>query len=170
MIETLVLLGASLAVSYVPNPVPAPTAKAPLSKPVAATSPVTAAAPKAAAPATAKAPEQPVLHALESRIIEKTNAQRVRAGLPPLAVDPSLVKSARRHAAWMTNNHSMVHTNQPVAENIAMGQHSSAEVVNAWMNSSGHRANIMNPGHRRIGVAAYMSPTGTIYWCQQFLH
>ncbi len=169
MIETLVLLGASLAVSYVPSPAPAPMAKVPLAKPAAAAT-APAAATAAAPQATAQAPAQPVLHALESRIIEKTNAQRVRAGLPPLAVDPGLVKSARRHAAWMTNNRSMVHTNQAVAENIAMGQHSSSEVVNSWMNSSGHRANIMNPGHRRIGVAAYMSPNGTVFWCQQFLH
>ena len=69
----------------------------------------------------------------------------------------------------MTNNRSMVHTTQPVGENIAMGQHSSAEVINAWMNSSGHRANILNRGYRRIGVAAYTTPEGTIFWCQQFL-
>jgi uncharacterized protein YkwD len=37
------------------------------------------------------------------------------------------------------------------------------------MNSSGHRANILNPGYRRIGVAAYATPEGTIFWCQQFL-
>jgi uncharacterized protein YkwD len=63
----------------------------------------------------------------------------------------------------------MVHTSAAVAENIAMGQRNSAEVLNAWMNSSGHRANILNPGHTRIGVAAYTTPGGTIYWCQQFL-
>ena len=37
------------------------------------------------------------------------------------------------------------------------------------MNSPGHRANILNPGYRRIGVAAYRTPEGTVYWCQQFL-
>jgi uncharacterized protein YkwD len=36
------------------------------------------------------------------------------------------------------------------------------------MNSSGHRANILNPGHGRIGVAAYRTVAGTIFWCQQF--
>jgi uncharacterized protein YkwD len=123
--------------------------------------------PPAAAPAAA--PKAPDLHAIEARVIEKTNAQRVRHGLRPLAVDNRLIRSARRHAAWMTNNRSMVHTNQAVAENIAMGQRNSGEVLNAWMNSSGHRANILNPGHTRIGVAAYTTPEGTIYWCQQFL-
>jgi uncharacterized protein YkwD len=123
-----------------------------------------------APPKTAGPAQAPALHAIEARVIEKTNSQRIRHGLPPLAVDPTLVRSARQHAAWMTNNQSMVHTNQPVAENIAMGQNSSAEVINAWMNSSGHRANILNPAYKRIGVAAYVTPGGTIYWCQQFLH
>lgn len=115
------------------------------------------------------APMPPELHAIEARVIEKTNSQRVRRGLRPLRVDRGLLRSARRHAAWMTNNRSMVHTTQPVGENIAMGQHSSGEVLNAWMNSSGHRANILNPGYTRIGVAAYTTPDGTIFWCQQFL-
>jgi uncharacterized protein YkwD len=119
-------------------------------------------------PAQAPVP-LPDLHAIEARVIEKTNSQRARYGLPPLAVDPALLQSARQHAAWMTNNRSMVHTSRPVGENIAMGQDSSTEVVNAWMNSSGHRANILNPGYRRIGVAAYATPEGTIFWCQQFL-
>ncbi len=122
-----------------------------------------------APPAAENAPKDVDLHAIEARIIEKTNAQRVRHGLRPLVVDKRLVSSARRHAAWMTNNRAMVHTSAPVAENIAMGQRNSAEAVNAWMNSSGHRANILNPGHTRIGVAAYTTPEGTIYWCQQFL-
>jgi uncharacterized protein YkwD len=111
----------------------------------------------------------PDLQAIEARIIEKTNSQRIRYGLRPLKVDTRLLKSARRHAAWMTNTRNMVHTSAAVAENIAMGQNSSDEVVRAWMNSSGHRANILNPGHTRIGVAAYTTPDGTIFWCQQFL-
>jgi len=118
-------------------------------------------------PATPAQP--PALFPIEARIVEKTNSQRARHGLPPLQVDPWLLNSARKHAAWMTNNHSMTHTSAPVGENIAMGQNSSGEVLNSWMNSSGHRANILNPSYRRIGVAAYMSRSGTIFWCQQFL-
>jgi uncharacterized protein YkwD len=109
------------------------------------------------------------LFPVEARIIEKTNSQRARYGLPPLVVDPALVKSARKHAFWMTSNYSMTHTTAPVGENIAMGQTTSGEVLNAWMNSSGHRANILNRGYTRIGVAAYMTKSGTIFWCQQFL-
>ena len=120
-------------------------------------------------PAASLPAQPPQLHPIEARIVERTNAQRARHGLPPLSVDNRLLGSARRHAAWMTNARSMTHTTQPVGENIAMGQHSSSEVLTAWMNSPGHRANILNPGYRRIGVAAYRTPEGTVYWCQQFL-
>lgn len=119
-----------------------------------------------------KKPEDPSLkglHEIEKKVIEKTNAERARYGLPPLVVNRSLVQSARTHAAWMTNNRSLQHTSAAVAENIAMGQRSSGEALSSWMGSSGHRANILNSGHRRIGVAAYRTPDGTIYWCQQFL-
>lgn len=112
--------------------------------------------------------EQFQLIAIEQNIISYTNAERQRYGLPPLEVDEKLVKSARRHCAWMTRNRTLTHTRQPVAENIAMGQRSSQEAVRDWMSSPGHRANILNRGYRRIGVAAYQSAGGTIYWCQQF--
>lgn len=109
------------------------------------------------------------LNTFESKIISYTNAERARYGLRPLVVDRYLVSSARRHAAWMTNNHTLQHTGAPVAENIAMGQSSSAQAVRDWMNSSGHRANILNPSYTRIGAAAYTAPNGTTFWCQQFL-
>lgn len=110
------------------------------------------------------------LHPVEAKIVEQTNAQRARHGLHPLIVDVSLVRSARNHAAWMTNTRNMQHTTAPVAENIAMGQRTTGEAINSWMNSPGHRANILNRGYRRIGVAAYVTPQGTCYWCQQFKH
>lgn len=109
------------------------------------------------------------LRQIEKNIVMFTNQERQRYGLPPLKVDPQLVESARRHAIWMTANQTLQHTNQQVAENIAMGQPTSQDVVRSWMNSSGHRANILSGGHRRIGVAAYRTAQGTIYWCQQFL-
>jgi uncharacterized protein YkwD len=121
-----------------------------------------------AAEATPKEPKLTLLP-IESNIIMHTNQERARYGLPALAVDHSLMKSARGHAAWMTLSRSLTHTNQPVAENIATGQQSSEEAVGCWMNSSGHRANILNPSYRRIGAAAYRTPEGQIFWCQQFL-
>ncbi len=105
---------------------------------------------------------------IERNIIEYTNAERVKYGLTAFKVDKELMESAREHARWMARNRAMVHTSRPVAENIAMGYPHSSIAVRGWMNSSGHRANILNRGHTRIGVAAYRSENGTIYWCQQF--
>ena len=113
--------------------------------------------------------QQTELIPIERNVVDRTNAERERYGLPPLEVDGDLVRSARRHCAWMTRNRTLQHTRQAVGENIAMGQRSSKEVVADWMSSSGHRANILNRGYRRIGVAAYRTQGGTIYWCQQFL-
>jgi uncharacterized protein YkwD len=106
--------------------------------------------------------------AVEKSIVDNTNAERARYGLPALVIDPNLMASARRHGNWMASYRQMVHSNMGVAENIAMGQSNTQEVVRTWMNSSGHRANILG-GYRRIGVSAYRSPEGTIFWCQQFM-
>lgn len=108
------------------------------------------------------------LATIEANLVSYTNQERVRCGLPALTVDKELMETAREHAAWMTRNRSMVHTWRPVAENIAMGQPHSSDAVRAWMNSSGHRANILHGGHRRIGAAAFRTEHGTIFWCQQF--
>jgi len=113
-------------------------------------------------------PREDGLLPIQVNIVKYTNAARARYGLPALEIDKDLVKSAEKHCSWMTRNRRMVHTRMPVAENIAMGQRDSQMVLRAWMNSSGHRANILNGGYRRIGVAAYRTPSGTIYWCQQF--
>lgn len=123
------------------------------------------------AQARGETPEQKELELaqVEQNIVTYTNAERKRYGLPPLEIAPDLVASARAHCAWMTRNRTLQHTRKAVAENIAMGQRNSREAVRDWMGSSGHRANILNRSHRRIGVAAYRTEGGTIYWCQQFL-
>jgi uncharacterized protein YkwD len=105
---------------------------------------------------------------IEANVVSYTNTERAKYKLPPLEVDKNLMESAREHCSWMTRNRIFSHTRRAVAENIAMGQSNSNEVVRAWMNSSGHRANILNPNNRRIGVGAYRTESGTIYWCQQF--
>jgi len=105
---------------------------------------------------------------IEQNIVDYTNAERARSRLPAFVVDATLMATARKHCAWMATYRQLAHTNIGVAENIAMGQPTSQDVLRSWMNSSGHRANILNAGHRRIGVAAYRTPEGTIYWCQQF--
>ena len=53
-------------------------------------------------------------------------------------------------------------------ENIAKGYLSAQSVVNGWMNSSGHRAKILNPSFGTIGVGAYKTSNNTIYWTQMF--
>lgn len=111
----------------------------------------------------------PELRPIEQNIINYTNAERSRYGLPALNMDHSLLKSARKHAEWMTRARRLAHTSQPVGENIAMGQRSSREVVGDWMASPGHRANILNGRYKRIGTAAYRTADGTIFWCQQFM-
>ena len=108
------------------------------------------------------------LLAIERNIINLTNAARTRRGLPALKLDTSLMKTARQHASWMASKRKLVHTRSNLGENIAMGQPTSRSAVLAWMNSSGHRANILNRRYKKIGAAAYRTPSGTIYWCQQF--
>ncbi len=128
---------------------------------VLAVDPAAAAAPKVETPFK--------LTAVESGVLARTNMERARRKLPPLMADPELTKSARRHALWMTKHRTLRHASVAAAENIAMGQSNATQVVRAWMNSSGHRANILNRSHRRIGIGAYVTRGGTIYWCQQFL-
>ena len=109
------------------------------------------------------------LHAVERNLVKFTNQQRRRHGRAPLEICPELMRTARRHAAWMTRTRRFRHTwRDPVAENIARGQRTSRDAVAAWMNSAGHRANLLSSSHRRIGVAAYVASDGSVYWCQQF--
>ena len=107
------------------------------------------------------------LHRIEQILFEKTNAERVQAGLAPLTLSMDLVRTARKHAIWMCKTRRLEHSQFNVAENIAHNQPNSTEVIRSWMNSPGHRANILNPNYRKLGVAAYQYPTGGIYWVQQ---
>ena len=119
----------------------------------------------------AKTPAKPAafeLYAVEKEIVQYTNRERARRGLPALTADESLVKSARRHAIWMSSRRRLQHATTASAENIAQGQSTAREAVSSWMHSAGHRANILSYRWSRIGVAAYVASNGQIYWCQQF--
>jgi uncharacterized protein YkwD len=107
------------------------------------------------------------LHPCETDLIQRVNVERTSRGLVALVLEPGLLISARNHCIWMSQSSRMVHSGG-VAENIAMGQADSGQVMRSWMNSSGHRANILNPRYRSIGVAGFLSPRGTPFWCQQF--
>ncbi|NLM13008.1 MAG: hypothetical protein GX209_04600, partial [Epulopiscium sp.] len=54
-------------------------------------------------------------------------------------------------------------------ENIAKGQQTPAQVMNAWMNSPGHRSNILGTSYTQIGVGLATSKNGTKYWTQMFI-
>ncbi len=118
----------------------------------------------------ASAPAGSQLIPVERQVIDRVNDERFRRGLWPLKIDTELMQSARGHAVWMTRNHQLQHTSRPVGENIAMGQRTTREAVRDWMDSPGHRANILNRRYLRVGAAAYLTEEGTIYWCMQFLY
>jgi uncharacterized protein YkwD len=161
---------AKLAVSFILTPFFLVAAISLAADPPKAADATTKAATSASAAADASAGKSGDLELteVEKQMLDKTNAQRARYGLPPLRAVRKLVQTARSHAAWMTNNHTLQHTSQAVGENIAMGQPTTDDAVRDWMNSPGHRANILSSGYSQTGVAAYRTPDGTIYWCQQF--
>lgn len=109
------------------------------------------------------------LFPIERILFEKTNAERTQAGLPALELSMDLVETSRQHAIWMCKTKRFEHSQFKVAENIAHRQKNSTEVMRGWMNSPGHRANILNPSYKKLGVAAYEFPAGGIYWVQQML-
>ncbi|MGF0173966.1 CAP domain-containing protein [Streptomyces sp. Marseille-Q5077] len=120
-----------------------------------------------------------------AEVVDLTNRERARAGLRPLAVDPALGTAAQAYSADMAARAFYSHTSpegsQPwdraaaagsrmrsIGENIACGQRSSGEVVEGWMNSPGHRANILKRDFTHIGIGfAGGGPAGT-YWTQLF--
>ena len=133
--------------------------------------------PKKPSLVTAKNVEAPKTHLIidglvltdaERRVYELTNAERQKRGLPALRLDRRLMESARRQANWMARTGILRHGNAPVAENIAMGQRSSREVVVDWLNSAGHFRNMMNRGYGAIGIGSFRGKNGVLYWCQQF--
>lgn len=121
----------------------------------------------APAPATAKTAE-PQLHPLQVRMVERVNVERRRRGMRALVIDRRLMRSASRHTRWMARSQNLQHTSEGVAENIAMGQQDSAQAVESWMDSPGHRANILG-SYSKVGAAAYQAADGTVYWCLQLL-
>ncbi len=141
---------------------------------------VMTASPAEAAPARAKAAEQ----SLQADIIRLTNEQRADHGCAALTVNDKLTDAARGHSAWMGATGQFSHTGRggsnfvarskaagyarPSAENIAWGYRSAGEVVDAWMHSPGHRANILNCRSTTVGVGAVYSQSGAPYYTQEF--
>jgi uncharacterized protein YkwD len=101
-----------------------------------------------------------------STVLERTNAERARAGLAPLRESTQLQRAAQLHSEQM--GAAARYPWQAYGENIAMGQSGGAEVVSAWMQSAGHRANILNPKFTELGVGVALDHAGRPYYAQVF--
>ncbi|RUS42894.1 SCP-like extracellular [Cohnella sp. AR92] len=151
--------------------------------PQASMNPVQSAAPaRTAAPVqSANPPSSASASAFEQQVLDLVNKERQSGGLNALTMDSKLVEVARAKAKDMHDNNYFDHQSptygspfdmmksfgvsyQSAGENIAKGQTSPEQVMSQWMNSPGHKANIMNGSYTKIGVG-YM-PTGE--WVQEF--
>ena len=131
-------------------------------------------------------PEAAPLKTLEDEVARLVNAERAKNGLPALTVNWQAARVARYKSQDMIDKNYFAH-NSPTygspfnmmesfglkfssaAENIAYGQKTAAEVMNSWMNSPGHRANILSKTVTQIGVGCAKKSNGTLYWTQMFL-
>lgn len=122
---------------------------------------------------------------MKQQVVSLVNAERAKQGLAALKSDSRLAEIAQKKAEDMAKNGYFSHTSptygsafdmlkaagytyKAAGENIAMGQKSAASVMNGWMNSSGHRANILSSSYEKIGVGHAISSDGTPYWVQIF--
>ena len=123
----------------------------------------------------------------ESEVVRLVNAVRAENGLRPLSVNWELARVARYKSQDMAEKGYFAHESptygspfqmmqtfgisyRTAGENIAYGQKTPAEVVNAWMNSSSHRANILNGDFTSIGIGYVKSGSGYgHYWVQMFM-
>jgi uncharacterized YkwD family protein len=121
--------------------------------------------------------------AFEKQVVELTNAERAKQGLAPLTLDTELSKVARTKSQDMKDKNYFDHNSptygspfdmmksfgvsyKSAGENIAQGQTTPEQVVQAWMDSQGHRENIMNSSFTHIGVGYVASGN---YWTQMFI-
>ncbi|NBX93333.1 MAG: CAP domain-containing protein [Proteobacteria bacterium] len=114
-------------------------------------------------------PQGVELSETERLIVRFTNLERMKRGLAPLKVSPQLQTLTERKAENMAKSRNLSHSVAPLppgGENIAWNQASAREVVNSWMNSDGHRANILNRNYTTIGVG--VAQGNGPYWAQMF--
>jgi uncharacterized protein YkwD len=117
-------------------------------------------------------------------LLQLVNAERQRVNASPLVLNAQLIAAAQRHSDGMAASRRISHTGSDgstmrsridatqyswstIGENIAMGQPTAAAVMAAWMNSPGHRQNILNPAFTELGVG-YATGAGRPYWTQVF--
>jgi uncharacterized YkwD family protein/spore coat assembly protein SafA len=131
-------------------------------------------------------PTQSDVKSFENEVIRLVNVQRANYGLQQLTQNWELCRVARYKSQDMLSNNYFSHTSptygspftmmenfgihfSSAGENIAMGQRTPADVMNAWMNSPGHRANILSPSYTQIGVGLAKNQNGSPYWTQEFI-
>lgn len=124
--------------------------------------------------------------AQENEVIRLVNIERSKRGLQLFTGNWQLSRVARYKSQDMATKRYFSHTSptygspfrmmedfgirfSSAGENIAMGQRTPQEVMTGWMNSPGHRANILNPSYTQIGVGLAKSSNGSNYWTQMFI-
>jgi uncharacterized protein YkwD len=137
----------------------------------------------------------PVAAGPAESVLSAVNAVRAKAGCAPLRANPKLMAAARSHARAMAEQNFFGHAGKDgsrfssrikrqgydyrtAAENIAAGQKSATEVVRSWLNSAGHRRNMLNCAMRDTGIALVYQPDDRpirgnraplrYYWVQVF--
>ena len=123
--------------------------------------------------------------AAQTAFLQLVNEARSQAGLPTLAANSALEQAAARRAQEIAQSFS--HTRPDgrsvftifeefslspayAAENILYGANDAEAALKLWMNSSGHRANILSAEATSTGLGIYQAPDGTLFWCQLFAH
>lgn len=122
----------------------------------------------------------------EQQVIKLVNAERAKAGLKPLKENWELSRVAEFKSSDMRDKKYFDHNSptygspftmiknfgisyKTAGENIAAGQKTPEEVMKSWMNSPGHKANILNAGYTQIGVGYVTGGSYNSYWTQQFI-
>lgn len=133
------------------------------------------------------APVEEAASPMEASIVAEINRERRAAGLAPLSVEDRLTRAARLHAANMASRNELAHTltgattstlvsrvrdvgyaYRFIAENIAYGPVAVEPLVQGWMGSPGHSANILNAAYTETGVGVARSRGGELFYCQVF--
>ena len=122
----------------------------------------------------------------QQQVLDLVNAERTKRGISALTLDSNLSSVATKKSQDMVNKNYFENTSptygspfdmmkqfgisyRTAGENIAKGQKTPQEVVTAWMNSEGHRKNILNPNFTNLGVGIAKDSKGTTYWTQMFI-
>nr|WP_317331448.1 CAP domain-containing protein [uncultured Romboutsia sp.] len=122
----------------------------------------------------------------QRQVLDLVNEERTKRGISALTLDSSLSSVATKKSQDMVNKNYFDHTSptygspfdmmkqfrvsyRTAGENIAKGQKTPQDIVTAWMNSEGHRKNILNPNFTNLGVGIAKDSKGTTYWTQMFI-